>query len=378
VCALPDPVDQTQILAGTYANWQDPTSGGVYWCADSDTVWQYAGLRGRRIFSLACYPYCRPNVFAGTDIGLYMRIGDTTWTRLPVGGGFPWVYGSEFLICPFDTSVWLYSLRDTDFGGYLRLSRNSGNRWIYVVEAGDIGNLQWSSVSDRTFYYERDYGLYRADMTPDTITSMVLPFPQEVVGLAGHPQQPWIYIGGAYHVGRYDEITGDTMMVNLPSGVTHVYKIAYAEDGLLVRTYQGLYHVSDDLTDWQLLDDSLNTGPAQFLYASPDRCLSSAAGRIYISASPNAVSPPRPSLLTPTLSVYPNPSNGGFVVSYDRPAWLRVYDILGQEVYSQTVERPGSIWLDLPGLSSGIYFLKATNTTDSRKSSPAVKITLIK
>jgi hypothetical protein len=81
---------------------------------------------------------------------------------------------------------------------------------------------------------------------------------------------------------------------------------------------------------------------------------------------------------SPVLTVYPNPSNGGFVVLNDRPALIRIYDLLGREICSRQAERAGSVWLDLPGLSSGVYFLRASDIQNRREQSPAIKITLVK
>ncbi|HEY3296897.1 MAG TPA: T9SS type A sorting domain-containing protein [bacterium] len=377
MCAIPDPGQPSRVLAGTYMDWEIPRSGGVWSCADSDTVWEYAGLAGHRVFSLSYYPYCRPNAFAATGDGYFMRTADTTWIR--VGGiASTWVYESEFLISPEDTSLWLATSSDPDFGGFLKVSRNSGQSWSNIGGGDPVNSLLWSGTLDHTFYLAWIWDFYQAVVTPDSVILTRLPFPQEVESLTRHPQQPWVYIGGAYHMGRYDETTGDTMTVGLPQGVTHVYKVAYGSDGLLVRAYQGLYRVSDDLSQWELLDNTVNTGPTRFFYTSPNGCVISDSNRIYISAAPDAAAPARAAPSLPTVSVFPNPTNGGLVVSCGSPARFVVFDLLGRAVKEATLERPGSVWLDLSRVPSGIYFLHTTELLRNRTNGPAVRITLVK
>ena len=64
------------------------------------------------------------------------------------------------------------------------------------------------------------------------------------------------------------------------------------------------------------------------------------------------------------LSVYPNPSNGHFVVAVDKRmgnAAVQVYSVYGQKVYSGATDADGRADLDLVGVSPGVYFLEVFN-----------------
>ncbi|HEY3295832.1 MAG TPA: T9SS type A sorting domain-containing protein [bacterium] len=372
--AMPDPEDRSRVLIGTLAAWSIPGTGGVYTCSEEDTAWQYGGLANCAVRKLSYYPYCRPNVFASTDNGLYMRIADTTWIALTSGGGIFQNWG--FTICPHDTSVWLRVLRDDMNEGRMMISRNSGQSWTVFYEAPGFGVPLWSRTYEQVSYFMQGHMLARLSIADSTV-NMVLSL-NASPSLAYHSQQPWIYAGGFDSLGRYDEITGDTLKVPVPPEAMSVVSLAYTEEGLLVSTSHGFFHVSDDLTVWEALHDTVNTSVWILLYTSSDQCLALGFDGLHKASAPNILSPQRSTLGIRALAVYPNPSNGGFVVTYDRPALLQMYDVLGQAVYAQRVQSSGSIWLDLPGLSSGTYFLKATNTTDGREQSPAVKITLVK
>jgi hypothetical protein len=366
-CAIINPADRSQVLAGAYAHVGDPQGGGVYTCGETDSVWHYVGLRGLRIFRLVCYPYCRSNLFAATDHGIYMQIEDSTWTSL--GGG-----DRDFMICPSDTSLWV-ALSAPEGYGSIYISRDSGQHWSWFGGPTDYHPFFWAHNAPQVFYYTAEHTLWRASI-PDTIFRPVLYMIDPIQGTAYHPTQPWVYALSYNHIGRYDEVTGDTLVFPLPDNTALGHSIAYTERGLQVCVDGGNLRFSDDLTEWQT--DTANTVPGQLLYASPDHCLAINGAGIYVSGVPDAAAPVRPLPVTPVLSVYPNPSNGGFVVTYDRPALLQMYDVLGQEVYSQRIQRPGSVWLDPPGLSSGIYFLKVTNLTGSRENIPPAKIILLK
>jgi hypothetical protein len=318
-------------------------------------------------------------VFASASDGLYLRIADTSWTRFPdTGGGL--LENRGFVISPYDTSVWVTTLTDADMVGAadIRISHNSGQNWSVIYLGGFISSLLWSPDSADVFYFRQDYELMQANWADSTFRPL-LSFPYDAItNLTCHPQQPWIYACANHNLGRYDESTGDTLNVPVPFPDTYAVSAAYTENGLLVSTSRGFYSVSDDLSDWQSIADTVNTNAWGLLYTAPDLCLAGGFDGLYKAGGHEALSPMRPPTSMLTVTVYPNPSNGGFVVLNDRPEVLRIYDLLGREVYSQQVERAGSVWLELPGLGSGTYFLTATSLVSSRDNSPTVKITLVK
>lgn len=62
------------------------------------------------------------------------------------------------------------------------------------------------------------------------------------------------------------------------------------------------------------------------------------------------------------MKVYPNPSNGKVSVEAEGLVSVAVYDILGQEVMQNSVS-DNAITLNLNGLQSGVYFIKASTAT---------------
>ncbi len=85
---------------------------------------------------------------------------------------------------------------------------------------------------------------------------------------------------------------------------------------------------------------------------------------------PFALSTDVPAIPTPEVNkfkVYPNPNNGLFAVNYQLnetgQLGFKVYDLLGQQVYSRSISQSMGIHetsFSLSNLNSGIYFLETT------------------
>lgn len=75
---------------------------------------------------------------------------------------------------------------------------------------------------------------------------------------------------------------------------------------------------------------------------------------------------------TSNISIYPNPSNGLFTVDFGNSietANLMIYNMLGQEVYSENIKNATTKTLNLEHLSKGTYVLKYVENSlvESRK-----------
>lgn len=324
---------------------------------------------------LANYPYCRPNVFACTDMGLFMHVADTVWEWIYAGSAFR---TRDFCICPSDTSLWIIS-RYFNGSGDLEISHNSGADWSPLYEGYVSGSILWSQTDTDKFYFAQSFTLDRADLTDSTFEHVLSLTGDAVRNLAAHPSNPWIYVGGWHHVGRYDEATGDSIVVSLPSGITYSTNIAYAEgDGLLIGTSQGIFRVADDLTEWQEVTDSVNTANWLLYYTSDNRCLAGTNDALYLSGPPDAVSNGPTAKPSINARVYPNPCNGGFFVYCDRPARFQLFDLLGHCVYTDGAISAGARFVNLPELSSGTYYLKTSGYRENRVTTPMTKVILIK
>ncbi len=69
-----------------------------------------------------------------------------------------------------------------------------------------------------------------------------------------------------------------------------------------------------------------------------------------------------------SVSVYPNPFSESAVLRITNFGELRIvdfkiYDVVGNEVYPETIRNSDSFVLRSGGLTNGIYFLKVGNTT---------------
>ena len=70
------------------------------------------------------------------------------------------------------------------------------------------------------------------------------------------------------------------------------------------------------------------------------------------------------------LDIYPNPTSGTFTLSYNSQlsilnSQLKIYDVLGQEVYTQSITNPNQTTITVSQLSNGVYFYKLTNNKET-------------
>jgi len=64
-----------------------------------------------------------------------------------------------------------------------------------------------------------------------------------------------------------------------------------------------------------------------------------------------------------TFTVFPNPAENNLTVRSENPiSRITVRSVLGQELFSQQVEKSGSISVDVSGLSTGFYFVTIFDT----------------
>jgi hypothetical protein len=74
-----------------------------------------------------------------------------------------------------------------------------------------------------------------------------------------------------------------------------------------------------------------------------------------------------------TFKVYPNPSNGVFMIDTVTKMQLSVYDLVGNQILSQEATE-GSSALDLTNVATGIYVVKATSTNGTTQSFKVIKL----
>ena len=70
------------------------------------------------------------------------------------------------------------------------------------------------------------------------------------------------------------------------------------------------------------------------------------------------------------ISLYPNPTSCTITLSYNSQtpilnSQLKIYDVLGQEVYTQAITNPNQTTINVSQLSNGVYFYQLTNNTET-------------
>ena len=78
------------------------------------------------------------------------------------------------------------------------------------------------------------------------------------------------------------------------------------------------------------------------------------------------------------ISLYPNPTSGTITLSYNSQtpilnSQLKIYDVLGQEVYTQAITNPNQTTINVTQLSNGVYFYQLTNNTETYRGKFVVK-----
>jgi len=70
-----------------------------------------------------------------------------------------------------------------------------------------------------------------------------------------------------------------------------------------------------------------------------------------------------------TISLYPNPNNGTFTLSYSQlsipNSQFEIIDVLGRTVYTHYIYIEGKETIDVSGLSNGVYFYQLINNTET-------------
>ena len=70
------------------------------------------------------------------------------------------------------------------------------------------------------------------------------------------------------------------------------------------------------------------------------------------------------------IYIFPNPTSVTFTLSYNSQtpilnSQLKIYDVLGQEVYTQAITNPNQTTINVSQLSNGVYFYQLNNNTET-------------
>lgn len=365
--------DHNRLVAGTWHDWGNPLSGGIYSCAGHDSNWEYLALQGQTIWRMRTFDYVAGSTFVCADSGLYVSHDDGyNWTLLTRVGanGIPWRHQEDFAISPFDTNQWVISYNVEGVGGFY-LSRDHGTSWVLYYGGYVLGDLAFSFHFPGTLYFIEGGPLERAQFADSSFsTVMRLPNNQSVMSIAPHPLQPWIYaVAQSTGLYRYDETGGDTIGLALPPGISHPRTARFTDgEGVLVSTDQDLLLAGEDVQSWQSMGDGLpQPRGCDLLTASHRVWVIALVSGLYCRTRPLAVDPGRAASKRSTVNVYPNPARDQITLRLGQPATVKVFNVLGETMYSCYARDPvPQVTVSTTAFASGTYFYHATFVLHNR------------
>jgi len=68
---------------------------------------------------------------------------------------------------------------------------------------------------------------------------------------------------------------------------------------------------------------------------------------------------------TPSINIYPNPTNGVLNIDYTNGNNIKIYNTLGVLVYDEQIEQEGIKSIDLRNFSNGVYIVSVSNNDNS-------------
>ena len=155
-----------------------------------------------------------------------------------------------------------------------------------------------------------------------------------------------IYIAEVFD-NRIRKINSSTGIINTIAGEGYS-NAGYNGDGILATTaeLQNPYGIAIDLLDNVYIADYGNNRVRKITY--------------------NTVGIQNVDGMKNEINIYPNPNTGIFTLSYNSQTpilnpQLKIYDVLGQEVYTQAITNPTQSTINIPQLSNGVYFYQLTN-----------------
>ena len=132
-----------------------------------------------------------------------------------------------------------------------------------------------------------------------------------------------------------------------------------------------LYAIYQNTASWRVQTNwSISCTPTARVQNNTQSNFSTSLSNVYTN-NPNAI---KNNASATKLNIYPNPSNGKFVLEYsslekNQKTNVEVYNMIGKKVFSQNDLPANQTTLDLSTLSSGVYFLnlKTENSSVTKK-----------
>ena len=267
-----------------------------------------------------------------TNIYLDLHDFDSTFGSNPIYGGLIQatdgkLYGmtsygglnNSGVIFNFDLSTNVY----TDIYDFMGYPGNGRNPAASLIQASN-GKLYGMTAFDGT-----NYGgtIFSYDINTNTYT--------DLFNFGGNLLNGWGPLGNLYQYGNY--LFGTVQCPNTNYGYGSAFKMKLTN------------HAVYDIQDF-----------------SPPNTFEAWGDFLAISISTGI----------PTINgnseckLYPNPTSGTFTLSYNSQlsipnSQLKIYDVLGQEVYTQPITNPNQTTINISQLSNGVYFYQLINNKET-------------
>ncbi len=294
-----------------------------------------------------------------------------------------WATNPDYLTTPDGAGfVWPLEINPTNpdiiYGGFDNIykSENRGDTWTSLNSptGNNITVITIAPSNDQVIYISNGDAVFytgNGGLTWSTLTLPISGFITSIAVNATTPEEVYICYG-RYNSGNkvfkstdsganWTNISGT--LPNLPAN-----KIIYRTGGngdLFLGTDVGVFHRNDESSDWQVLGAGLPNvivNDLEIHYAT-ETLRAATYGRGIWEISIEATNLGISEFEKGTLSLYPNPSKGQFVLKLkdiEGSSKVTIYNIIGGVVKSFTTEKT-TMDIDLSKYSSGIYLVNVTN-----------------
>ncbi len=356
--------DSLLLLAGTLYYPDEPERGGIFRSRDNGITWDRVALPYQWVLQILTTPLLPGTVLAATSVGL-LRSRDTglTWDTVTTAGTWcPGCMQLALAINPHDSLDWFLGTGSPVEGeGLIYRSRDGGETWADFWYDLATQGLIFSSCQNEILYGANNYGVFRYDIQDSTRELLRFAFWGNS-DIAVHPRKPYLYVGTRDTLLRFHET--DSVWTNFMIGVPHdSYDLLYTglqQDGWIFGTSEGVYLVDSTFASAELLDEGTSPGGGSpKAISSRGDVYAVFSGGIHLwhlvsDADDHRNTQPLP----PTPIVFPNPAKSIIYWWFDGAAEIRVYNIIGQLVWSQDRRGQGlhKVSFQVNNLPNGPYY----------------------
>ncbi|MFH1011713.1 MAG: T9SS type A sorting domain-containing protein [bacterium] len=357
--------DSLILLAGTYYYPDEPERGGIFRSANNGITWTRVAVPQRNVEDLLKTPLLSGTILAPTNVGL-LRSRDTglTWDTLTtIGIWSPWHTQWRIAINPLDTLDWFLGTGSIEGEGQIFRSRDGGDTWNTFWGSFDMSSegLGFSNTLPGILYGMAGFGTIDRFDIRDSTEAMLRYSSAGYRGFAIHPSKPYVCFGTHDTLLRYDEFHASWSCLTTSTPFIE-YDVLYTGpelDGWIFGTSEGIYSIDSTFATAEILAEGAPSGGSPHAVSSHGNIYASMAGGIYVWHLFNHIDVYRDiQPLGKKPIVFPNPAASIIYCQIEGPGEIRVYNILGQLVWSQKILLQGNhqIPFHMNNFANGSYF----------------------